>query len=245
MARHYAHAPISEAVIDLRIEASESPPTDPFSNFVSGVQDRYPFTAPIRAVEMGFHVEDGAGAKFHNAQQVVGERLQSTTGDRVLQVQQLGFTLSHMAPYTNWEAFREEARHVWPLFVKATQAKAVSRVAVRVINKLIVPFTEAHQFTTVMPSIPPGPFGSLDAYFMQLQIGLETVANGCKAIVNIARGNAEDGSNVEYVLDFDLFVAGLFPAESAELWRLLDKMSAAKNDLFEASITDKTRELIS
>lgn len=243
MPRHYARAPIAEAVIDLRIETPEGLSVSVFSELQRRLQDSFPVRLPIRTIEMGFMNSGDAEAEFHTAQEEVGVRLQTKSGDRVLQAQLAGFTLSHMAPYTHWEAFRTEAQSAWSVFLEITGARRVTRCAVRVINKIQLPDANVGQYTSFTPSVPAGPFGPVKAFFMQLQLPLDHVLQGSQALVNVANAPQEHGTTL--VLDFDLFVARAMDANSGEVWSILDTLSAAKNEVFELSITDKTREMIS
>jgi uncharacterized protein (TIGR04255 family) len=243
MPRNYARAPIAEAVIDLRIDTPEGLSVSVFAELQRRLEGRFPDQLPIRTIEMGFMNAGETEAQFHTAQDEVGVRLQSKSGDRVLQAQLAGFTLSHMAPYTNWEAFRSEAQSAWSVYLEATGALRVTRCAVRVINKLQLPNADVGQYTRFTPSIPAGPLGPAKAFFMQLQLPLDHVLDGGQALVNVATAPQEHGTAL--VLDFDLFVTRTMAANSAEVWSILNSLSSAKNELFELSITDKTREMIS
>jgi uncharacterized protein (TIGR04255 family) len=48
--------------------------------------------------------------------------------------------------------------------------------------------------------------------------------------------------NTSILLDIDLFREGHESVETAEIWKLLDQLRDRKNELFEACLTDKTRE---
>lgn len=243
MHRHYVHAPIAEAVIDLRIEAPEGLSVGVFAELQRRLEEQFPVRLPIRTIEMGFVHQGEAEAEFHTAQEEVGVRLQTKSGDRVLQAQLSGFTLSHMAPYSNWETFRGEAQAAWRVFLEVTGVRRVTRAAVRVINKLELPDANVSQYTTLLPHVPAGPLGTINAFFMQLQVPMDHVVQGGQALVNVANAPQERGTSL--VLDFDLFFAKVMDASSPDVWSILDKLSAAKNEVFESSITDKTREMIS
>jgi uncharacterized protein (TIGR04255 family) len=48
---------------------------------------------------------------------------------------------------------------------------------------------------------------------------------------------------VSVVLDIDVFRAIDVPSSEDEIWSLMEHLRTIKNQLFEASITDKAREL--
>jgi uncharacterized protein (TIGR04255 family) len=133
------------------------------------------------------------------------------------------------------------------MFVQASGTQVVTRLAVRVINKLKVPvlFADLKQYSNLLPHMPEGIPVPADTFFMQFQLSLEHIAEGCRAVVNVASGIQNDRSISELLLDFDLFVEHRFDAADKTMWSTHDKLSEGKNQLFEACITDATRKLIS
>jgi uncharacterized protein (TIGR04255 family) len=244
MSRHYTNAPIVEAIIDLRIAQPSGVDLQVLKSFSDLMKDQFPTTKEISSVTMGFqHLKQGSEGQFLTQQ--VGLRLENNRGDRVLQVQRIGFTYSHLAPYSNWNSFRDEAKALWSRYLAATGIAAVTRLAVRVINRLHIPapIAELSRYSNLVARLPDGIPTHPDAFFTQVQLNGSTWADGCSVLVDAGAVPQTEGK-VELLFDFDIFVEATKDASSNELWQLLDKLSAAKDDLFEACITDKTRELI-
>jgi uncharacterized protein (TIGR04255 family) len=64
-------------------------------------------------------------------------------------------------------------------------------------------------------------------------------------VINQGNGTPQPGDAIiPIILDLDLFVERPQVANEEELWALFEKLRVRKNEYFEASITDKTRELI-
>lgn len=245
MRRHYSRAPIAEAVIDFRVESPPDAAINAFDPLVASLSDRFPNRSAIRAVHLGVLAIPENAPQFQTGHQDVGVRLDSVAKDRVLQLQLAGFTYSHLPQYTDWPTFREEARELWNRYLTATDARFVTRAAVRVINRLLLPGP------TVDPSMysnlgirEPDIFGlSPQSFIAQLHTSAHERVEGGQVIINFGLTPASD-QQFELLLDFDVFVEGQRASNSSDLWSLLDKLSDIKDDIFESCITDETRRLI-
>jgi len=241
---HYDRAPIAEAIIDLRVEWPSNSPEDALDSLADRVKSRFPKNEPINSIMMGFAVpQDQKDVSFSHTTTLVGRRLDSSDGKRVLQVQRAGFTYSHLPQYSDWEHFSAEAQELWRAFVEAAKIEVVTRAAVRVVNKIALPGTpqDLQKYTHLVPQVPAG-LPALDGpYFVQMQ-GNGKI-DGSQVIINSGRVQTP-GIGLEFLLDFDLFVEQRFDARSTEIWSLLKRLSDEKNSLFEACITDDFRKLI-
>jgi uncharacterized protein (TIGR04255 family) len=244
--RHYSRAPITEAVIDLRVEF-DTPPTQ--SDFLQGAErlrGQFPVQAPIHFFEMNFGPgDDDLQPSFNSAQTEVGVRLTSAEHNRVLQVQRHGFTYSHMPPYSQWSSFSEEAKNLWNAFVASYRPATVVRVAVRYINRIVVPSSTAKfdEYFTLYPTAPPGVLDEVTGCFMQIASPQRDIAENAAAVINFALEPNTLPGNLSFLLDFDVYSTCRCDPTSPEIWELLGRLRARKNELFESSITDKSRGL--
>lgn len=144
-------------------------------------------------------------------------------------------------------ALSEHAIPLWASFVEATNAKTVNRLAVRVINKLQLPERlplDPSVYSNLYVNLPDKLSKTAETFYVQLQLPIDQmIANG-RSIINFA-GGQHVSNQLELIMDFDLFVVRSIDVNSNELWPLMDKLSEAKNTVFESCITDATRELIS
>jgi uncharacterized protein (TIGR04255 family) len=245
MPRHYKRAPIVEAIIDLKAPLPESMSLDVVKSYAASLKDQFADAKPISMVTMGFRPTSDSKGEFHTGQTDVGLRLESLDHARVLQVQRSGFTYSHLPPYSDWATFRAEAAALWLRYIGFTGVDHVSRLAVRVINKIPIggSMQEASRYMKLGVLTPDGVPSSPERFFTQLQVDGSRWADGCRVLINAGASPQPDGK-VEVLLDFDIFVEGAKNSDQEELWNILDRLSAAKDELFEACITDATRELI-
>lgn len=242
---HYPRAPILEAIIDIQARFRTPPPQELFAEIASRVASRFPQSAPFTQIGIGV----GFGPQVTVAQpsiQPMGIRMTTAKNERVLIVQSRGLTFSHMPPYSEWEPFRDEGMRLWELFVEITKPEAVTRAALRYINRFEIPRPqfELSEYFVLRPEIPESGIPQMiSAFFMQCQTPQPDLGPDVTAIMNLgSAGTAPPGSQ-HIILDFDVFATREIPP-SMEVWELLEKLRTRKNELFEACITDRARELI-
>ena len=63
-------------------------------------------------------------------------------------------------------------------------------------------------------------------------------------IINEAIALPTNPEIVTVILDLDLFRHQIWESNDEDIWRFLEKLRNRKNEVFEASIIDRTRELI-
>lgn len=247
--RLYAKAPIVEAIIDVQTRFNEPPKLERFEACQERLADRFPIKAPLHLVQMGMsnvgEQEGGWQSQFEQSQ--VGLRLSSENNDRVLQLQQRGFTYSHMPPYTQWNTFGGEAKKLWAEFVDTCEPEAVIRCAVRFINRINIPkeIIELSDYFNLYPNIPRGIPQDVNGMFLQLQMPQTDLMPEAVAVINLALTEPEVPGHATVLLDFDLFRIAELDPRSDDIWVALDQFRLRKNQLFEACITDETRRLIS
>jgi uncharacterized protein (TIGR04255 family) len=247
---HYSRAPITEAVIDLRVTQAQGFSAGDLAPIRDAVADRY--------AEQGGIYTGGVNISFTEPSQVetlhqqTGFRFADQEGRQILQARVDGFTFSVLAPYDRWESFRDEARRLWDLYKSVTRVESITRVAVRYVNRIDIPTANTHtmeleDYFTVYPEIPHGwPHKNLYSFFMQFQILQEDL--GCVLVINQATTQPPNLETTSFLLDFDLFREEHeqpWRADTDEaVWEYLEQLRERKNEYFETSITEITKELI-
>lgn len=92
-----------------------------------------------------------------------------------------------------------------------------------------------------VPEIAPKLHQGLTGFFLQLSIPFPDIFS--TAIINETIVEPSRPGIVSVVLDIDIFRTSALPTEDEQLWKFFDVLRTRKNDIFEACITDKTREL--
>lgn len=241
-ARHYPRAPITEALVDLRVSYPEGMSLERLKQFGDRVRNRYPseatrdvFQAEIKLGQGASSTNTTLGFVYHSA-----DRLQA------VQARLDGFTFSRFTPYETWDLLIAEARRLWALFVETAAQCLVQRVAVRYINRLDLPIKDGRlrfeDYLRTFPVVGAEAGQEMEGFLVRLMLPQRDIA--AKLVLTEALVPQQHPGVVGVILDIDLFRDGVsLPGDSKEVWDILEAFHDRKNLYFEASITDSAREL--
>lgn len=246
--RHYKKAPILEALIDVQVVLPEHIGIDQLVPLIYQAQNDYPKLHHNMVGHVSFNSTSMAST---TEAEHTGYRFERQDERQSFTAKLDGFAFSRLRPYDRWESFREEAQRLWKLYSSVASPQVVTRIAVRYINRIDIPlpFEDFGQFLLTLPDVSKKlPQQGLSSFLMQLQIpqpdiGAMLIIN--EGLVPPTGGDTQDTSTVAVVLDIDLFQEGAVEPSEDTLWEHLEVLHTRKNEVFEACITDRTRELIS
>jgi uncharacterized protein (TIGR04255 family) len=241
--RVYSKAPITEAVIDLRVNARPDLELADLKAAHFSFSTDYPGVQDLFENQLRFAL--GPVPQAQSASRQNGFRWIGADAASIVQARLDGFAVSRLAPYDRWEPFLQEARRTWDDFKSKTRPIGVNRIAVRFINRFDFPGPSVNlkDYLTIYPEFPEKQFQSVNGALMQLQIPQPDL--GGALIINQALIPAVVPGTIAFVLDFDLFAEGSWPVEDNSIWDFLEKLRIRKDEIFESSITERTRGLIS
>ncbi|WP_416670408.1 TIGR04255 family protein [Egbenema bharatensis] len=240
--RHYSRAPITEAVIDLRVNLPQGATLAALADVHMSIAADYPNQESLLVIQGEMSAGESIGATASQTQ--IGFGYASSDRKQIVQVRLDGFAFSRLAPYEHWEQFRDEAKRLWEIYQTAIHPTSITRLAVRYINRLDLPLPmkDFKDYLRVFPEVPPDLSESLNGYFMQLQIPSPEVE--ATLLLNQAIIPTSDDSVVSVLLDIDLFKLCDVSVEEMSFWNILERLHEKTDQIFEACITDETRELI-
>lgn len=238
---NYQKAPITEALIDLRAELSSEIELLTLRQVQHHLNSLYPICEDLIAFEG--QIQAGSSVTATASQTQIGYRFFSGDRKQIFQARLDGFTFSRLAPYDKWKTFRDEAKRLWEIYREVAKPKIVNRVAVRYINliNLPLPLNDFKDYLRTVPKVSSDLPQGLRDYFMQLQIPQEDLEG--MLLLNEAIIPPLADNVVSVLLDIDLFCNVKFSGEEDSCWSLLEKLRIRKNEVFEACITNKSREL--
>lgn len=242
--RQYANAPIVDATIDLVCSFSSAPSLEALRDFSKRHLLRFPNANDMRSVNIALVANSAPEVK---QQDPIGLRLATDKGDRVLLLRTNGFAFGHGAPYTSWEEFSAEVKVFWREYVDTFSPSEVTRYAVRYINRIVIPEPriEVNKYFRLRPEIPEDFNSLVDQMFMQMRFALPRYGDDITVVSNVGLAEPNAPDKVSFILDFDVFSTKRLPVEEHEIFEHLNKLRDVKNELFELSITDATRDLFS
>jgi uncharacterized protein (TIGR04255 family) len=183
--RHYSRAPIVEALIDIQTDNATLGSLQDVGTLSESLYEDFPTRLPLHHLQMGFQFKPGGDPEFMKDQQTLGYRLDRP--GRVLQFRTTGFTYSHLPPYSDWPTFSAEAEKYWLLYTHAIKPLLASRIAVRMINRLLVPSADIRleSWLNFYPMSPVSLPADALSVFMQLQLPMKHVDPDAVAIVGL------------------------------------------------------------
>ena len=243
--KYYSKAPITEALIDLRIVPLDESNLISLRSLQDNLAEDYTLSEEINLAQGQFQ-QTGSTVTATATQSPLGYRFINSDKTQVFQACLDGFTLSHLEPYKNWDTLRNEAKRLWELYSQAVHPQSVERSSVRYINRLDLPLDASHtldfkDYLRTVPEVSDGMIQGLNGFFMQIQIPQTDL--GAILLLNEGIIPTSQEGYVSVLLDIDLSYDANFTSD-ANIWNTLDNLRLRKNEIFEACITDKLRELL-
>jgi uncharacterized protein (TIGR04255 family) len=239
--RHYANAPITEGLIDIRVAVPSEFNLGSLDPFCERVRGEFP-SREDRSLFEGLFTP-GKQPEASAKQTKIGYLFRSGDGKYVLQARLDGFTFSRLKPYENWMVLRDEAKRLWEIYREIVRPSQVTRVAVRYINQIDIPLPifELKDYFRTYPEVSPELAQDLSALLMQLQIPQKDL----QALLVLTQTGVPPPSPdvASVILDIDLFIERSDFKSDDEIWEVFEAFRARKNEVFEGCITDKTRQL--
>ncbi len=241
MSINYKNPPIREALIDIRIDPVSTTTLDALQNVRTGYETTFP--SQEKYIEGRVEISAGEQLSSTNEARQVGWLFSSETKQRIVQAKISGYTFNWLAPYTNWNEFRDEARFWWDKYRDVVRPERVSRVAVRYINRMDIPADAViSEYLRTRPEISPDmPQQLVAGFFMQLQMPQTDI--DARLILNQSLEASEAHDKVSIILDIAVIrEIPEFETES-DMWDYFEQLRKCKNRVFQASITERMEEL--
>jgi uncharacterized protein (TIGR04255 family) len=194
----------------------------------------------MQSIEARFGINAGQVLEPKQVQMAIGWVY---TGDAAIaQFRVDGFTFSKLEPYTTWEEVFGEAGRLWEIYVQTARPVEISRVAVRYINRLRLPGpAELRDYLEAPPVLPP-PIPQTVREFLT-RVVVEDTQHASSAIVIQALEASFDPAIVPLLLDTDAFRDVSLPPNDPSVPAIFEALRRLKNDIFFATITERTVEM--
>lgn len=240
MPRHYKRPPITEAVVEIRFRRPIN--QAPLSRIRNRIQQDYPLNPqPILAVDIEV-AENSATVK----QEAQGFRLTASDGAAIVTLAPQSISTSRLAPYEGWEHFVAAVRKNWTEWKRVVGWMDIGRIGVRFINRIDIP--KAHDepirledYLNFSPRMPHFDRESLTSFAINVTAPLGQAH--WNLILNGSTAPSALVDSASFLIDVDLNRQFDMPNREEDLWACIDQVREHKNRVFEACITDRTREL--
>ncbi len=242
---HLPHAPIVEAVIDIRARATEKLEESSLRSHLEAKLKGYGFLDSRRQFRGEVKLETGKPPS-----QVVrdlgwkGLRFRSSDEKHIAQFNRDGFVFSRLEPYVNWDQLFGEGLRLLSIFKELARPVEIHRIGLRFINRIQLPPGEL-RFEDYIQLAPVSPCG-LDLPFHGFMHHDKLAVPGHPYAINVIRTiqppAGAGGAGIAVILDVDVFTTQGFELDDTLLARRLLEMRWLKNKAFFGSITEKALE---
>jgi uncharacterized protein (TIGR04255 family) len=240
---HLSRAPITEAVLDVKVHREPPVDCDACSAFTDRVANEFPISRPIRYLQAAFEVNEREASVRTAEPTNVGHVCWNDARTRAVQARVDGFSVHHLKPYEDWDTLLGHAQKWWPVYVDAASPARVLRCALRFINQLELAVGEDLSRTLrTRPEISANLPQTVDEYFQRLVIPFP---DGVRAgISQIVPALAPGDPKRLLILDIDVSIDIDMPAMSDEFWPNFERLRRIKNQCFFESLhADRWEEL--
>lgn len=242
----FPNAPITEAVLDIRVEKVGKIDLSALLDFHSPIKDLFPNKQERRKFESGVQFKIGTLPQFSasSSSVVEGYLFKNMDGNKIVQATISGFSFNKLKPYDNWESFRDEAKSLWEEYKKIVKPDKITRLALRYINVINIPLPlrKFQDYFLTFPDIAKGIPQSISNYFMKLEIPNPDIS--AHSIVIQAFNRVDEKAKVlPLIFDIDVFRAIELDANAQEIWKIMEDLRHFKNNIFLKSLTRRTKEL--
>ncbi len=210
---------------------------------VNAEEQCYPFTEPLFSAQGQISIGPDSTAIAEASAEAIGFLHRSNDRLQIYQTRVNGFTFSRLAEYTSWVEVSCEARRLWDKYRVIAAPVAITRIALRYVNRLDIPLPldDFSRYLRTGPQLSSELPQGLSGYFMQLQIPLPDARTAC--VINQTIIEPSKLNTVAVVLDIDVFRMSELPNGDGVLWEQMEQLRHEKNRVFEACITDDARKL--
>jgi uncharacterized protein (TIGR04255 family) len=239
----YKQPPITEAVIELRFATPIE--ADDIARASAALKSLYPVQQPIRDVRVHVNLPSGQEAvTTAHPIETHGNRLSTEDQTQIVLVWPAMFVFSQLAPYPGWYAFFERFCRDWALWKRTLGYRRITRIGVRYINRIDIPATapiiQQEDYLNIYPHLPEE-FQAVTAYSVVTQLPVPDI--GCVLTLNSSSAPSPLLGHAAFVVDQDIAKEGDPPQNDEGIYALLNQIRVKKNEIFEACIKPRAREL--
>jgi uncharacterized protein (TIGR04255 family) len=238
----FPNAPITEAVLDIRVELPEKVKLEDLEAYQADISERFPEKKERISFAGGFQISKDGYSTIAPEHKINGYLFKSQADKKIVQPSLGGFSFNKLNPYDSWESFCKEGRELWDLYSQKYKPTKITRIALRYINRIEIPLPmkEFEEYILTFPQIAPKLPQGIANFIMQLVIPNAEIE--ASAMITLAMEEIKD-KNLPLIFDIDVSRNSVYVDDKEKIWSDFENLRVFKNEIFFNSITDKTKEL--
>lgn len=243
---HLSKAPITEAIIDFKVEPPKEIPDNLLPVLKRKLQNDYPHVDHHTVTKSEIQIIPGEQKVVTHPPENLGLHgyfFRSEDRLNVAQFRTDGFTFNRLKPYTSWANIFSEAQRLWNLYLEAMSPAVVATVSTRYINSMQfqLPLPTVENYFKIHLPIPEEIPKTFSNFLSRITVFDEETKN--EATVTFLMDAIKDTPQGRVILDIDAHRSGPFsPTDLEELWQIFESLREMKNRIFFGYITEKTVE---
>jgi uncharacterized protein (TIGR04255 family) len=239
--RHLRFAPITEAIIDIRVKASSGFNIEKFNAVIPALEVNFPIIEKMRGSQVNFQVRPNE-AKVPEIKDlgIQGYFFKTPDQTTIAQFRIDGFTLNKLKPYTSWDELQPLAIDLWSKYLSVAQPDAVIRIALRYINHISINATmvDFDEYFRAAPQIPPELPQSITSFLHRTTI-FEPEDENFVQVTQVFQ-QQPTSSGIMVILDIDTYKDIATQPNDANLFNYFSKLRELKNKVFFNYLAEKT-----
>jgi len=244
---HFKNAPITEAIIDIRVENTNKVSLNTLKEITDMLPENFTEIKEQNRILTEFQIrsDENPGVDVNEREKLqIGYFCSTQDGHNVAQIQKDGFTFSELKPYSDWDTFSGKARKIWEIYYQNTGCASFPRLAVRYINHMEFPLEfgeDFGKFLVVLPKIPNELPQTMANFLTRATI--TNPEEECDAHITQAFLPPSKKGFINVLLDIDVVKMNNDNVKPEEIWTTLEKLKTFQNDIFFNYTTKEAREL--
>jgi uncharacterized protein (TIGR04255 family) len=244
--QHLPHAPIVEAIIEIRTRADGAWEEEAVRRHFEQVLSGYAYLDSQRVIQHEWEMRGGQPPTQRVSELgLKGVRFRSADERHIVQFNRDGFVFSRLQPYEDWEQLSKEAMRLCQFHLEFARSTEIQRVGVRFINRIQLP-PEELRFEDYIQAAPQPPH-SLELPFAGFMHYDTLAMPGYAYMINVIKTihvpPALQTQGIALILDIDVFTTQPFALGENAIEKRLAEMRWLKNKVFFGSVTDKALKI--
>ncbi|MCA9421861.1 MAG: TIGR04255 family protein [Nitrospira sp.] len=246
----YSRPPVSEALIDIKVKTLPDEKIPKLEALHNQFLPKFPVKKRRFQAAGKINIEQAGISTTEISNKPVGFIFETPDKSLIVQVKTDGLTLNQIKPdprksWPGWESLRNEAKLAWERYLEVIGTPRITRLAIRYINQIVIESDniDLEEYFTAPPKIPSElpQVQDMENFFSRVVFG-NSDPKATVIIIQAQSPNPYEGK-MTITLDIDIFREYPEPKGDESLWQTLDQFRILKNNIFEASLTQKTKAL--
>ncbi len=239
--QHLTHAPIVEAVIDIRARAQTAWEEATITQQLKPRLGDYPKIHSRTHVQQHVTIGQGEPKSFTRDLGWHGLDCQSADEKHFGRFSRDGIQFARLQPYQRWEELSAEALRLWQIYVEVAKPLEIQRLGLRFINRIEMQPGEVRceDFIKIHHEPPAGMDLPIIGFFHQDTLAVPGHPFAINLIRTIQPAETPGKASLAVILDIDAFTTAPFQLHQDELLQRLRQMRWLKNKVFFGNITEK------